>query len=287
MAIGPDPTASLATQIPSLQIPTLAGNLTLSGGSCLVNLANKLNISTSANPNLAKALNTSVSAPKVPILEASIGGKIIAVGTYAYWVSDEGIKAKVNIPDPYLGSAPVTPSGLSKSQSHFAIAQSNGCSQALTLNNFSGGLKAADLRTQSFIAPSLSSMAYADSAQSWLDFATNPNTYSPDFTVSSYGLLADNFNGGLRQDLTAALENNQIFQYHFNDGTGNEDARKLYGMDAIYQSALVPDIQEKTWSATNQGMIMDGMRWSSLYYYYNIYHSDMAVAGNDEWIGLY
>ncbi len=271
----PDPTASLSTQIPSIQIPTLSGNITLSGTSCIVNLANNLNIATTANPNLAGSNNHSVSAPKVPIVEVSPSGKQLGVGTYAYWVSDEGVKAKSDIPDPYLASTPGSagaPNGLSKSQAHFTIAQSNGCSDALNLN---GVPNAADLRTLSFIAPTLSSMSYADSAQTWLDFANEPNTYSPDFTVSSYGLLADNFNGGLRQDLTAALENNLTFQYHFNDGTGNEDARKLYGMDAIYQNNIVPDIEDNPWTSTTQGMVIDGMRWSSLYYYYNIYHASM------------
>ena len=42
-----------------------------------------------------------VKAPKVEIL----GENNVPAGHYAYWVSDEGVKARVNMADPHLGSA--------------------------------------------------------------------------------------------------------------------------------------------------------------------------------------
>ncbi len=53
---------------------------------------------------------------------------------FAYWVSDEGIKAKTNIPDPYLGSNLSTPVGYLASAAHFMAAQSPAVNQSLTLD---------------------------------------------------------------------------------------------------------------------------------------------------------
>ena len=41
-----------------------------------------------------------VKAPKVEIL----GDNNVTEGHYAYWVSDEGVKARVNMADPFLDS---------------------------------------------------------------------------------------------------------------------------------------------------------------------------------------
>ena len=40
---------------------------------------------------------------RVPLVDISSGGSQVD-GQYAYWVSDDGIKARVNLEDPYSGN---------------------------------------------------------------------------------------------------------------------------------------------------------------------------------------
>ncbi len=293
----PDPTQSFNF---SYVIPTKNSSITLSGNNlsnptnpACVALINNLNTETNQNYSTIKSGggNNSVFAPKVPVLENEPGSSTaqMAVGAYAYWVSDEGIKAKADIPDPYLSANPT--SSYPQSQAHFQISQSPAVSQVLTqfgsTFNFNDSL-AIDDRETPFISPTLPSMSYSDPSSSWADFGTHPSTYSPDFTVSSYGVIADSFNGGLREDLTGALEDNLAYQQQFGDAANPfyETARKVYSVNAIllgstvYPPPVVPDdsggtaLAAGSWQ-TQQSFVLDGLRWDSLFYFYNIYHNTM------------
>lgn len=281
----PDPTAPLAGQLGNVAFP-LANNSanTLSGNSLLVPLIQHLNTTTSANPSLSSAGSTnSVSAPLVPILAKAPGASSSAtVGAYAYWVSDEGVKAKINVTDPYLAVSPSSPSNYLTAQLHLQTSQGSAANQALAFNS-PGGFNASsaiDIRSSSAIVDTLASATYADAAGSWGDFATNPNTYVSDFSVDSLGVIADNFNGGLRKDLTAGLENQNVWWSNFSNFTKNptapynptEQAEKLYSVNAINGGTFS--------QITNSGICLDGLRWDSFFLYYNLYKVQMPSPCN-------
>ncbi len=282
----PDPTASLSSQLGNVAFPSISNpSNTVSGISLVVPMIKNVNLQSSANSVLSggSGAGTSVNAPRVPILATVPGSTTpVTVGSFAYWVADEGIKAKVNIPDPYLGLNPNTPSNFLQSQPHFQVAQSPAVNQSLALNT-GGGFSASsaiDLRSSPTIIPTLASSSYGDTASNpstWSDFAINPNTYSSDFTVDSLGVIADNFNGGLRQDLTAGLENQSVWWSHFSNYSKTpsapnnppEQAMKLYSINAICSGSGGGVTQ------TAHGICLDGMRWDSLFLYYNLYKVQM------------
>ncbi len=270
----PDPTSTLASQ-------SIAES---------VAVASHMNVTSSGNSNLSGSAVSQVIVPIIPISTQPVIGGSVRQGGFAYWVSDEGIKAKTNIPDPYLASDPSTPAGYLASAAHFIAAQSPAVNQSLTLDASGNSIgapalfncpSAIDVRSNSVYAPTLEAMGYADTTSStstWLDFQSNGGMYQADFTVESYGVLADNFNGGLRKDLTAALENPLIYQSQFSDsyqGSYNlaksEPQRKIFSMNALY--ATTPPLV--TSCDVGNSCYLDGMRWDSLFFYYNLYKARM------------
>ncbi len=210
-----------------------------------------------------------VSAPLVPLWGATVGGVTVASSTsgkYAYWVSDEGIKAKATIQDPTLN----TSGNLSyvHNQSHFLASQAN--MMGNTLPVISGSDTRADpastkiTTVQSLsLLPSLSGSSLS---------GTGASAYSPDVTTYSKGVLSDVRNGGLKRDLTAAFETDAVvnpsnqYQNLLACGGGGQNG------DNVYRSAnsnlAVPVVTAAPLAGTTT---IDGLRWESLYQYYNLY----------------
>ncbi len=222
--------------------------------------------STGANPTavvLAKKLgadSTTVMAPLVPVqLSNNVRG------AYAYWVSDEGVKAKVNIKDPTLNSDsnavdPIT--SLAKNQLHFAAPQAMAAHKILpdTLaTDFRQAAKVEQVLTPQTL-PLLPEVAPAGYVS---------NRYLSDVTTYSYGVLADVRNGGLRKDLTAALEDTGAtaatnYAKLNPNGTANVYTTSVEGIPAV----------------TPQNPMFTGLRWLNLYYYYNLYKATLPTVSN-------
>lgn len=126
-------------------------------------------------------------------------------GRYAFWVGDEGVKARVNLRDPLAGAAPASADGRRR-LSMPARAAPEIFSQAP-----SGSLD-PDLWGSAFPvnAQSLERTVFKDSLKSLLK--TTPNeadawlkTRFHDLSLWSQGLLVDSKSGGLKKDLTAAM----------------------------------------------------------------------------------
>ncbi len=281
----PDPTQSLSNQITNFNIPVLSGP-TKTLPTQFVTLISSINAATNANTNL-KATSSSISAPVVPIVAVNPSSSAkVTTGAFAYYISDEGIKAKPNITDPVLAQNPSPTDasangGYLRYQGHFSAAQSTDASLALNQNTGGGfgATSAVDIRGNSLFAPTLASLTYADNASSsWSDFSANTWKYSSDFTVNSYGILADNFNGGLRKDLTAGLENQTLYINQFGDLVG-EPGRKLFSANGIGKSSAADCVGGNTLitsiGSNAGGVTFDGLRWDSLFLYYNLYKSIM------------
>lgn len=122
-------------------------------------------------------------------------------GTYAYWVSDEGVKARLNTPNPY---APGEASADQKLTA--AVSQSNSIRHAST-----------ELKTSWPVDNKNAKLAVTLSQGQLV--APNSNKFSDNYyhSLTSYsrGLLTDTKNGGLKRDLTQAFEDEAVFERWF------------------------------------------------------------------------
>ncbi len=170
------------------------------------------------------------------------------IGRYAYWVSDEGVKAKVNYKEPNFSST-----SLVQQQSHFLGAQGLAIHKIFPSGSFT------DLRANGMLSNvlSLNQLNYLST--------TTPgpvdSQYQPDITTQGFGVLADVRKGGLKKDLTAAFEDPTQFQQLLSY------SRSVTG-DAVNDEKLyrAPGLQD---FETNVNL--SGLRWLSLYNHYNIY----------------
>jgi hypothetical protein len=167
--------------------------------------------------------NNMIVAPVVPIIEpAEASSGTVTNGRYAWYVQDEGVKAKYNVPDPNAGQTSVSTAGLQGQTSRYRYfsPERSGIERMLdmdTYNNTSGGASVnSPTAYNATAATQLSNML--DSAQipmidknlQGVETPTQPQQtlrlHYHDFTPYSYGVIADSLRGGLRYDLTAAFE---------------------------------------------------------------------------------
>lgn len=135
----------------------------------------------------------SVRVGGVPI----VGDDGRRAGTYAYWVGDEGIKAKVNLP---ADVSPATSSNryTTTTSRRFGLELISGLDEigdALDGSEPDGIAMETLSRIRNFSQIQLLSSTIA---------GTVPNLFH-DLTTYSYGVLANTRDGGLRRDLTARL----------------------------------------------------------------------------------
>lgn len=211
---------------------------------------------------IAKNFGTSsanVTVPLIPLVVAS-GNTTTTNGAYGYWVSDEGVKAKVNMKDPTFGANHT--SELPKNLLHFVAPQ------AFAAHKGSDEFGTIDLRTKANDIPKITTLqSLANIAGLSSLVGGNTTKIAADFTTSSWGVLADVRNGGLKKDLTAAFEDS--------GNTPNKNYAKLNpdGTARVYQardssSDTVPNV-----GASSLVRRLDGLRWINLYYHYNLYKS--------------
>ncbi len=125
------------------------------------------------------------------------------VGHYAWWVGDEGVKAKFNLVNPAAGAAPGTP----ESQVQFRSAQQAGlelldpgfAAYAAAKGDTAAG---AALRDRLGRVRSPNQVPYADPG---FGLATLRDHFH-DLTTWSFGLVANAREGGLKLDLTRGTE---------------------------------------------------------------------------------
>ena len=126
-------------------------------------------------------------------------------GRYAYWVSDEGIKARVNLADPHLDSsdaaAPYYRNAMAQVADPTAVSNYEGI-QILT--NTNSRWKQANLDPASISTlKNIPMFLEPDLGGSNLDGVNRE--FFHDFTVHSSGVLANVKDGGLKRDLSTAL----------------------------------------------------------------------------------
>jgi hypothetical protein len=136
------------------------------------------------DPNVVEIIPSLLSAPAVLVEKLEIQSSS-GEGRYAYWVGDEGVKAKFNKSDPYSFATNPTTDGR-----RIIVAQRNGIEVVVPAFPF-----------------------YDSKVDRLMGFGQFENltgvsidNYYHDFTASSYALLTDPVNGGLKQDLTTVFQ---------------------------------------------------------------------------------
>jgi hypothetical protein len=234
-----------------------------------------------SNVVLAKNLGTaaaSVTVPMVPIKTASATGNISAgtiTGQYAYWVSDEGVKARVNLMDPTYNVAPG--SNFVQNQLHFlapqAVTAQNGLLGSSNTTDIRNPTYASDLQKVSSLqslglvggtAPPVTGVSGTGAAQ-----------FSPDATTYSYGVLADVRNGGLKTDLSQVFEDTN--QYKSFLGVQQSSQPTEIAGDVKVWSIITPSFD----SGNNMTPTEFGVRWQALYNYYSMFKSTIPANGQN------
>jgi hypothetical protein len=146
-----------------------------------------------------------IKLPRQPVRAAAGAGEegTSTMGHYAWWVGDEGVKAKFNLVNPAAGAAPGSPDSLSQflSAQQFGIEElaAGFAAYATAKGNTAAGAALRD-RLSRVLTPN--QVVYADPS---FGVATLRDCFH-DLTTYSFGVLADARNGGLRKDLTRGLE---------------------------------------------------------------------------------
>lgn len=154
---------------------------------------------------MAAGTNRAIKLVRRPLLAVGIPGLEgpRVIGHYAWWVSDEGIKAKYNLVNPYAEAAPGSP------ENRWQLASAQQCGIEKLGTGFAGyevaKTDSADgaavrVRLGRVLAPA--QIPYADDAIT-LD-ALRDRFH--DLTTYSFGVLANAQAGGLKYDLTRGLE---------------------------------------------------------------------------------
>lgn len=153
----------------------------------------------------APLVDINVSPATVPGLDPS--GDDVRLGRYAYWIGDEGVKARLNVADPYvtpteaMAAANVDPAP--DSVYRLMAPQRLGVEQIAGLEQYpvnEAKLRhVLELNQAGLVAPGLDRAAFQAAFH--------------DVTSDSFSVLADGLRGGLKRDFTYAFARDSLAQY--------------------------------------------------------------------------
>jgi hypothetical protein len=184
------------------------------------------------NTSLAKLVRTSTSGIDADDFVLLPQVQVEDRGNYAWWVDDEGLKARLN-PSALTGDY-TTPGSHLESQMDDLLSLSPTLFN--TLSTSYPGIQALDRTsdlptTYSAINKAtangqLTSLFTAPSSSTTLEFETD---FDLNYTASAAGLLTDVKNGGLRKNLTAAFTDDSEFAKLLNDAGKGPNANLVFG----------------------------------------------------------
>jgi Tfp pilus assembly protein PilX len=144
----------------------------------------------SAGAGSASAADNYVAAPLVKMAPTSTGSN---AGRYAWWIGDEGVKAKIN-PSGTLQGGSATYASLATQRAGWEVVKGLESYPTPDMANFPELERVVTVGQSELIDKSITSGS------------TTPRALFHTATSESFGVLADNLQGGLRIDLTALLE---------------------------------------------------------------------------------
>ena len=170
----------------------------------------RLLVKASAGVTAATDFDRAVTAPEIEIKSTAApgaGGANTTIGHYAWWVGDEGVKARANLVDPYAATATTDANRtrLQSAQRPAIEAMTSTGTDGLVSLDPAKQLTASDLAK--FNANLLNvctpnQLGYLSPSAS---LPAELKTRFHDFSVSSRGVLSDAKHGGLKADLSYLL----------------------------------------------------------------------------------
>lgn len=148
---------------------------------------------------LAKSL---IKAAPSLVPGAGSAGADVTIGAYAWWVGDEGVKARVNLSDPYRSAANTAVEAAYRRE---AAPKPDATLLVGTAYQtaFANPTVAFDALRESVLSLDQLPLLHADLAG--VDGRKQTGGYFHDLTSVGQGVLADTLRGGLRRDLTRGL----------------------------------------------------------------------------------
>jgi hypothetical protein len=166
------------------------------------------------------------------------------IGRYAWWIGDEGVKARANLLDPHSNK---TGPNVAERGYSYVIAQRTAwelMDRAGTPPSILGGvLEPFDARLSSVISPANLGMVSTD----WSIASSAVKERVHDLTTYSFGVLADVSVGGLKKDLTRALTNGAP--------SANELARGAANAPPATSDYIFPPNLSDTYTVPNWGLL--------------------------------
>ena len=204
-----------------------------------------------------------VALPKVALPDDRIKGN------YAYWIGDEGIKARINLRDVR------------------AKDETNNADQMISLRsplspayNLAKGLEAVTNPTELSAIDSTRQLPLVSGFTKVSADSTTPNVRRlfHDVTATSAGVLADSLNGGLKRDLSVAFElsDAQFAGTEFGQGvTGAAATTTEKGVEAAAMPVLMQGSKTTTAAPVFSRTVSDGQvrgpAWWALRDYHRLY----------------
>lgn len=224
-------------------------------------------------------VDTGTLGAEAPIEDIVYGGRemLSDTGHYAYWIGDEGVKARYNLPDvvsPY-DSMPTQAFSLA-APNRWGIEAIDDDDDPATNSIFASIFDPADPQLEDAFYGSDIKMTVADETNGDALSAAYGRSFH-DLTLSSMGLLTNARDGGLKKDLSLAFElDDTAFNNH------EDFAQKPTGIDAdsgLLYNDKNPDGQEvkHLWvyktaeTITNGDGYYRGPTWHLLRNYYRLY----------------
>ncbi|MFP6901102.1 MAG: hypothetical protein VCA36_09165, partial [Opitutales bacterium] len=180
-------------------------------------------------------------------------------GSYAYWVGDEGVKTKVNIPDSHQE---IDPEGdFLLNQNRFSVSVGPRLDLAehevtvpdvpkaeldqLDLDLARNGTSLPELRFAYAVNPDESQEEEKEEAL---------KDYFHHLTTESYGVLSDVLRGGLKRDLTAGLGDDEQFAKHL-------EGYPMFKDRVRYLKDYDPNVWGRGWPTNWDYGFIDETRW--------------------------
>ena len=192
-----------------------------------------------------------ISSDQVP----GLGGTSATIGRYAYWVGDEGVKARVNLTDrfePHPAGSTGSPAAFTPTATQSAVrlsaAQRSGVETIMGLTEITDihNETTAAVTAQGNLQRTLGNDQLPMFDTTWSQPAKRDRLRElyHDLSAVSRGVLTDTANGGLRGDLTYLFEQSTAasFQTEINKVLTGNDAIGAPGQSNPANTGLVPKL---------------------------------------------